>query len=253
LTRWCLLNQADLKAVESARAFHNLTKARYDAGQVTGMDVANAAFTLRTSELELLKCNSKLAVAKTRLASLAPGEIDAAIKSANAASFTIEKPGYATEIRSDEKSGSVFAITRKSGEKEPRATTPLFQALRVQDSEVTRLLNQTAPLEHARIEQESRALLAAMQELEAEMLLEGDRVEFARSAAESANISFERGLQSSFDVIEATERLLRAESEFIERRAEYEVQFATMESLLGGAVKVSTPEAPAIHTRTDGF
>ena len=252
LARWYLINQIDLKFVDTATKFHNLNKARYDAGQVTGLDVANAALALKTRELELRRSNSKLSEAKESLDARTSGESDAVFKSAAAVNFSDNRPGLETEIRSDAESASVLLLTKKAGEKET-AAAPLFRALRVQDSEVARLLDKAAPAERPRMAKESRAALAAMREIEAAMMLEGDRVEYARRAAEAARISFERGLQSSFDVDHAEEALLKMEVEFIEKRAEYEIQFATLESLLGGAVYATQPEPPTVHARSDGF
>jgi hypothetical protein len=68
---------------------------------------------------------------------------------------------------------------------------------------------------------------------EQSLLIEALAAEQAKRAAEAAQISFERGLQSSFDVINAQNNLLAAKRNFINSRLDYLVDLAQLELVVG--------------------
>jgi hypothetical protein len=72
-----------------------------------------------------------------------------------------------------------------------------------------------------------------LRELERSLLIEGKRVEQAKRSVEAAQISFDRGLKDSFDVIRAEDDLKNAKNQFIRRRQDYTVLLAQLELFVG--------------------
>ncbi|MCW8133296.1 MAG: TolC family protein [Planctomycetota bacterium] len=82
---------------------------------------------------------------------------------------------------------------------------------------------------------EVRDILRTLRETEKSTLIQGKKVEQAKRSVEAAQISFERGLKDSFDVIRAEDSLLAAKTDFINRRLDYEVRLAQLEQVVGKA------------------
>jgi outer membrane protein TolC len=80
---------------------------------------------------------------------------------------------------------------------------------------------------------EVRDIIRSLREAETSLLIEGQRVEQAKKSVEAAQISFDRGLKDSFDVIRAEDDLLRAKTAFINRKLDYVVQLARLETVVG--------------------
>jgi len=86
---------------------------------------------------------------------------------------------------------------------------------------------------HTQVQAEVRDIMRALREGERSLLIEGKRVEQAKRAVEAAQISFDRGLKSSFDVIRAEDDLLQAKVTFINRSLSYVVLQARLELVVG--------------------
>ena len=80
---------------------------------------------------------------------------------------------------------------------------------------------------------EVRDILRTLRETEKSILIQGKKVEQAKRSVEAAQISFERGLKDSFDVIKAEDNLLQAKTDFINRRLDYVVRVAELETVVG--------------------
>lgn len=80
-----------------------------------------------------------------------------------------------------------------------------------------------------------RDALRTLREIEKSTLIQGKKVEQAKRSVEAAQISFERGLKDSFDVITAQNNLLKAKTDFINSRLDYVVQLALLEKVVGKA------------------
>lgn len=80
---------------------------------------------------------------------------------------------------------------------------------------------------------EVRDILRTLRETEKSTLIQGKKVEQAKRSVEAAQISFERGLKDSFDVIRAEDNLLQAKTDFINRRLEYVIRIAQLERVVG--------------------
>ncbi|MCZ7649353.1 MAG: TolC family protein [Planctomycetota bacterium] len=78
-----------------------------------------------------------------------------------------------------------------------------------------------------------RVILRTLRETEKSILIQGKKVEQAKRSVEAAQISFERGLKDSFDVIRAEDNLLSAKTDFINRRLDYVVRLAELETVVG--------------------
>lgn len=78
-----------------------------------------------------------------------------------------------------------------------------------------------------------RVILRTLRETEKSILIQGKKVEQAKRSVEAAQISFERGLKDSFDVIRAEDNLLAAKTDFINRRLDYVVRLAELETVVG--------------------
>lgn len=78
-----------------------------------------------------------------------------------------------------------------------------------------------------------RNIMRRLREAEKSLLIEGKRVEQAKRSVEAAQISFDRGLKDSFDVIRAEDDLKNAKNNFIGRRQNYDVLIAQLESIVG--------------------
>jgi outer membrane protein TolC len=78
-----------------------------------------------------------------------------------------------------------------------------------------------------------RNITRRLREAEKSLLIEGKRVEQAKRSVEAAQISFDRGLKDSFDVIRAEDDLKNAKNLFIGRRQNYAVSLAQIESIVG--------------------
>ena len=83
------------------------------------------------------------------------------------------------------------------------------------------------------VQSDIRSILRDLRVAEQSLLIEALAVEQAKRAAEAAQISFERGLQSSFDVINAQNNLLSAKRAFINSRLDYLVDLAQLERFVG--------------------
>jgi outer membrane protein TolC len=83
------------------------------------------------------------------------------------------------------------------------------------------------------VQADVRDIMRALRQLEKGLLIEGQRVEQAKRSVEAAQISFDRGLKDSFDVIRAEDDLLRAKTQFINRKLDYVVQLAQLETTVG--------------------
>lgn len=78
-----------------------------------------------------------------------------------------------------------------------------------------------------------RNITRRLREAEKSLLIEGKRVEQAKRSVEAAQISFDRGLKDSFNVIRAEDDLKNAKNQFIVRRQSYDIQIAQLESVVG--------------------
>lgn len=78
-----------------------------------------------------------------------------------------------------------------------------------------------------------RNITRRLREAEKSLLIEGKRVEQAKRSVEAAQISFDRGLKDSFDVIRAEDDLKNAKNQFIARRQSYDIQTAQLEATVG--------------------
>jgi len=83
------------------------------------------------------------------------------------------------------------------------------------------------------VQADVRDIMRGLRQLEKGLLIEGQRVEQAKRSVEAAQISFDRGLKDSFDVIRAEDDLLRAKTQFINRKLDYVVQLAQLETTVG--------------------
>jgi outer membrane protein TolC len=83
------------------------------------------------------------------------------------------------------------------------------------------------------VQTDVRNILRNIRVAEESLLIQGQQVEQAKRSAEAAQISFERGLQSSFDVINAENALLAAKRGFINSRLDYLVFIAQLEVVVG--------------------
>ena len=310
------------QAIRSAKAFLDLTDARYKAGQVTQLEVFNAEVQLRGRELDLLSNDRTLESAfdslKQRLdIDLAENlRVDAPIVDFGEKA----EPDTSKVISSDETTGTVYLKTTKDN-KPLGEPVVLFQATHFDESVILKealdnridllnarralavqklqtLLNKdglghqidlvasysrantgrsllegdngrevnswtagisaTFPwgkirdraayerallaLENAEIDLKQariavqaqvRDAMRTLREFEKSMLIEGQRVEQAKRSAAAAQISFDRGLKDSFNVIQAEDALLQAKRDFIGRKLAYVVQLAALEKIVG--------------------
>ena len=83
------------------------------------------------------------------------------------------------------------------------------------------------------VHRDVRDILRTLRETEKSTLIQGKKVEQAKRSVEAAQISFERGLKDSFDVIRAEDNLLQAKTDFINRRLDYVVRMANLEQVVG--------------------
>lgn len=83
------------------------------------------------------------------------------------------------------------------------------------------------------VQSEVRGIMRSLRELEKALMVEGRRVEAAKRSVEAAQISFDRGLKDSFDVIRAEDDMLRAKTAFITRKLAYSVNLAQLEIVVG--------------------
>lgn len=83
------------------------------------------------------------------------------------------------------------------------------------------------------VQSDVRNILRNIRVAEESLLIQGQQVEQAKRSAEAAQISFERGLQSSFDVINAENALLSAKRGFINSRLDYLIFIAQLELVVG--------------------
>ena len=83
------------------------------------------------------------------------------------------------------------------------------------------------------VQTDVRNIMRNLRVEEQSLLIEALAAEQAKRAAEAAHISFERGLQSSFDVIVAQNNLLLAKRNFINSRLDYLVALAQLELVVG--------------------
>lgn len=72
-----------------------------------------------------------------------------------------------------------------------------------------------------------------LRQLEKTILVDGRKVEAAKRSVEAAQISFDRGLKDSFDVIRAQDDLLSAKVDFINAKLSYVVSLAKLEINVG--------------------
>lgn len=80
---------------------------------------------------------------------------------------------------------------------------------------------------------ETRDILRRLREGEKVILIQGKKVEQAKRTVEASQISFERGLKDSFDVIQAEDNLLRAKTDFINATIAYTIFLAQLERVVG--------------------
>ncbi|MCY3019844.1 MAG: TolC family protein [Planctomycetota bacterium] len=309
------------QAIRSAKAFLDLTDARYKAGQVTQLEVFNADVQLRGRELDLIGNERALESAfdslkQTLDLDLAENiRVDAPIVDFGEKS----EPNVTKIIGSDEKSSTVFLTVTRPGQAPERAL--LFQATHFDESVILQealqnridLLNArrnlavqklqtmlgkdglghqidfvgslgrantgrslleadngkdvnswsagisaTFPwgkirdraayerallaleqteialkLARTAVQTQVRDVMRRLRENEKGMLIEGQRVEQAKRLAAAAQISFDRGLKDSFNVIQAEDALLQAKRDFIARQLTYTVLLASLEETVG--------------------
>jgi len=331
--------QVNLKAVDSATRFLELTKARERAGQVTKLDVFNAEVQLADRELALTANERALETAFDHLKQIMDVDLDEWVAVVEEPVDFGEKPIPAEDkrIETDESSGTVLLVTREVTRKEEvlpdgtkrmvnvvgkalgkpvvmftasrysdekilsealnsriellngrrnmavrKLNTLLAQdglgqqidlhvgysrsntaqkwtdALDLTDSELTAGVNYSIPwgkvsdraayeralldLQRSEIElkrvrtqvhRDVRDILRTLRETEKSALIQGKKVEQAKRSVEAAQISFERGLKDSFDVIRAEDNLLQAKTDFINRRLDYVVRMANLEQVVG--------------------
>jgi outer membrane protein TolC len=85
------------------------------------------------------------------------------------------------------------------------------------------------------VENDVRNILRTLRVTEESLLIQGDQVEQAKRSAEASRISFERGLQSSFDVILAENNLLAAKRGYINSEQDYFVSLQNLRKVIGKA------------------
>jgi outer membrane protein TolC len=83
------------------------------------------------------------------------------------------------------------------------------------------------------VQADVRDIMRILREDETAMLIEAERVEQAKRSVEAAQSRFERGLNDSFEVIQAEDRLLSSKNEFIARNLVYVVELARLEVVVG--------------------
>lgn len=310
------------QAIHSAKAFLDLTDARYKAGQVTQLEVFNAEVQLRGRELSLLTNDRALEDAFDSLKQLLDIDLGESLRvDAPIVDFGEKaQPDVIKAIAADEATGTVFLKTTKDG-KPVGEPAVLFQATHFDESvilsealtyrldllnarrslalqklqtmlrkdglghqvdfvaSVSRANNGRALLEsdngkdvnswstglsasfpwgkirdraayerallalertevdlklaRTAVQSQVRSAMRTLREVEKSMLIEGQRVEQAKRSVAAAQISFDRGLKDSFNVIQAEDALLQAKRDFIARKLAYVVKLAELEKIVG--------------------
>jgi outer membrane protein TolC len=88
-------------------------------------------------------------------------------------------------------------------------------------------------LARTQVQADVRDIMRALRQNEKGMLIGGQLVEQAKRTAIATQVSFDRGLKDSFNVIQAEDALLAAKRDFINRKLDYVVQLAQLELTVG--------------------
>jgi outer membrane protein TolC len=251
------------KAVESAEAFLKLTQAREAAGQVTKLDVSNAEGEVQNHKLVLMDIQRKLASVTQKLSDETGADPEQTIP-VQPFDFGGKLAGKVQEMRVDAAAGTISLLTRplaKDGKTgDPEAAQMLFNARRIDErtalAEAEKTQGPVSESTRREIKEHVRELAA----LEVESLLTAQRIESTKKAAEASELSFERGLQSSFDVVHAEEQLLKAKMDFINRIVDYRQQLFVLEGMIGRRVDSKSMELfgpkekdTAVAKKTESF
>jgi hypothetical protein len=235
LTRQVVRRVVDEYFVRRARTFLELTDAREKAGQVTKLDVFNADCQLRCYELAIVHTQRLLEEAKADLIE-ANGEsvVEApdllfAVPEYRTEGVRIE-PVDRTELVVDESKGTVALATSKSDK--VISTKPVFQATHIQDDALKSAIEKAPATERPRYQRKVESAARLLRTYEIEVLVRAKQIEASRRSVEAAQVSFDRGLKDSFDVIRAEESLDFAEHSFIDRVMDYNIQLAQLNALL---------------------
>jgi outer membrane protein TolC len=319
--------EVDLRGVDTAQAFLNLTEAREKAGQVTKLDVSNAVVQLENRQLAALQDRRLVEEALDALKAFLYVDFQENVEVDNKLiDFGDKKEaGLFKELKIDHTAGTVTLViskTTKDGKPgEVVSRTVLFKKSQFDDAKILaealenriELLNQyrtvavqklqalltknglghqidlvggfnrsntgrsvfehdngsevnswnyglnakfpwgkiqdraayeTALLELQKaeiqlasvrqgVEADVRSILRTLRVTEESLLIQGDQVEQAKRSAEASEISFERGLQSSFDVITAENNLLSAKRGYINSEQDYFVSLQSLRKVIG--------------------